>query len=57
MFFSIRNNISEKSFFYIQRIVVIEKKVLNRDLKMPKKPLAACGFEKPYFWHDFSKLM
>ena len=52
-FFSIKNNISEKSFFYLQRIVVVEKKALNRVLQMPKRPLAARGFEKSYFLHDF----
>ena len=47
------HHIPEKSFFYLQRTVIVEKKVLNRVLKMPKRPLADCGFKTPYFWHDF----
>ena len=47
------HHIPEKSFFYLQRTVIVEKKVLNRVLKMPKRPLADCGFEKPYFLHEF----
>ena len=55
--FLMGNHIAEKSFFYLQRTVIVEKKVLNRVLKMPKRPLADCGFKTPYFWHDFSKIM
>ena len=54
---SMENNISEKPFFYVQRILVVEKKDLNRVLKMPKRPLAVRGFEKSYFLHDFYKIM
>ena len=51
------HHMPEKSFFYLQRTVIVEKKVLNRVLKMPKRPLADSGFEKPYFLPDLKKIM
>ena len=47
------HHIPEKSFFYLQRTVIVEKKVLNRVLKMPKRQLVECGFKIPYFGNDF----